>query len=174
MDLAPGSPGGRLVSAAEQVASACRAAARLIAAGLGGLRPTATATAPRAGGRPAEPAALPHRHEGGAVPAATPAPAGPWGTARRPPATATLGNGAPAEGLGVTVAAVAMILLVLTVLTVHGLAGRSAPHRWRSALESARAVGHDLRQRGEVKPVVVLVVVSLGIWSLVILWVLTR
>jgi hypothetical protein len=68
-----------------------------------------------------------------------------------------------------------LILLVLTVLTVHGLVGgRSTPYRWRSAMASARAVGQDLRERGEVRPVVALVVVSLGLWGLVILWVLTR
>jgi hypothetical protein len=68
-----------------------------------------------------------------------------------------------------------MILLVLTVLTLHGLVGnRADPHRLRSVLESARATRQDLRQRGEVLPVVVLVVVSLALWSAIALWVLTR
>lgn len=109
-----------------------------------------------------------------AVTPAPPAPAAPAVVAKRPPASAAVNDGAPAETLGVTLAAVGMILLVLTVLTVHGLTGGSAPQRWRSALDNARSVGQDLRERGEVRPVVVLVVVSVGLWGLVLLWVLTR
>ena len=173
MKPAAASPVGKVVSAAEQVASACRAAARLIAAGISELRPAASAVAPRAGHRPAEPGPPAHRVEaGGGAAAITPAPTAQGATPTPPPATSALTGGA--EGLGVTVAG-GMILLVLTALVALELVGgRSAPHRWRSALESARAVGQDLRERGEVRPVVVLVVVSLGLWGLVILWILTR
>jgi hypothetical protein len=74
----------------------------------------------------------------------------------------------------VAAAAAGVILLLLTVLTVHGLAGdRADPRRWRSVLESARAARLDLRERGEALPVVVLVVVSLVLWSAIALWVLT-
>jgi hypothetical protein len=80
----------------------------------------------------------------------------------------------PPEALGVTIAG-GMILVVLTALVALEMAGgRPEPHRWRSALESARALGQDLRERGEVMPVVVVAVVSLGLWSLIVLWVLTR
>ncbi len=84
-----------------------------------------------------------------------------------------MSGGTPAEGLGVAVASVGMVLLVLTALIVHGLAGGRAG-RWRSVLESARAAGQDLRERGEALPVVVLVVVSLSLWGAIALWVLTR
>ena len=174
MDPAAASPGGQVVNAADQVASACRAAARLIAAGLSGLGPTATATAGAEGAGAAEPAAPPRRRVGDALPAATPTPAGPAGGAQPPSATARLPGGAPAEGLGVTVATVGLILLVLTALTLHGLVGSSSRHRWRSALESARAAGEDLRQRGEVRSMVVVAVVSIALWGLIVLWVLAR
>jgi hypothetical protein len=84
-------------------------------------------------------------------------------------------GGTPTQGLGIAVASAGMILLVLSALTVHGLVGgRADPQRWRSVLEGARAVHQDLRQRGEVLPVVVLVVVSLALWGAIVLWVLTR
>ena len=81
----------------------------------------------------------------------------------------------PTEGLGVAVASAGMILLVLTALIVHGLVGgRADSHRLRSILEGARAAHQDLRQRGEILPVVVLVVVSLALWGAITLWVLTQ
>jgi hypothetical protein len=115
----------------------------------------------------------PARQQGGAAPPArTPgaganAPADPSWTATR------LAGGTPIEG--VVVATAGMMLLVLAALIVPGLAGgRADSHRLRSVLESARAARQDLRERGEVLPVVILVVVSLALWAAIALWVLTR
>ena len=92
-----------------------------------------------------------------------------------PAVAAGVGGDAPAEGLGLAVASVGMILLALTVLAVHELVGaRAGPGRWRSALDSARATRRDLGERGEALPALVLVAVSLAVWSAIAFWILTR
>jgi hypothetical protein len=151
------------------VAGACEAVGRLVVAGVGESRPATAATALFGGGGAGLAAAAPS----GAQPESAPPPA----TLRpEPPGTAaTLDRDAPTEGLGIALVSIGMVLLVLTALAVQGLVGRrAAPQRWRSVLESARAARRDLGERGEVLPVLVLVVVSLAVWSAIALWVLVR
>jgi hypothetical protein len=151
--------------------------ARLITAGLDEAGFGATGGAPSAGGRPPQAVATPPaRQQGGAALPAAPPGVGEDGPADPPTVDTRVAGGTPAQGFGVAVASAGMILLVLSALIVHWLVGGRAddPHRRRSVLEGARAAHQDLRQRGEVLPVVVLVVVSLALWGAITLWVLTR
>jgi hypothetical protein len=64
-----------------------------------------------------------------------------------------------------------MLLLAVTAFAAYALADGSTVRRRRTLLGGVRAALHD---RADAKAVLLLVVVSLAVWSAIAIWLLTR
>jgi hypothetical protein len=70
--------------------------------------------------------------------------------------------------------AVGMLLLAVTALAAYALADGPARGRRRTLLGGVRAALHDPVRRADAKAVLLLVVVSLAVWSAIAIWLVTR
>jgi hypothetical protein len=70
--------------------------------------------------------------------------------------------------------AVGMLLLAVTALAAYALADGRAGGRRRTVIGGVRAALHDPVRRADAKAVLLLVVVSLAVWSAIAIWLVTR
>jgi hypothetical protein len=170
-------PEARILDAAARVAAACRAAGRLLAAGVGGSG-SARAGFPSVAAAAAEPVgamavALLAREHGlvtpaGDVPRAGDGAEGPASVA------AALVDLTPRDVSVLAALAVGMLLLAVTALAAYALADGRAGGRRRTVIGGVRAALHDPVRRADAKAVLLLVVVSLAVWSAIAIWLVTR
>ena len=169
-------PEARILDAAARGAAACRAAGRLLAAGVGGSG-TAPAAFPSVAAAAAEPVgamavALLAREHGLVTPAGDVPRAGD-GAGDPASVAAALVDLTPRDVSVLAALAVGMLLLAVTALVAYALADGRAGGRRRTVI-GVRAALHDPVRRADAKAVLLLVVVSLAVWSAIAIWLVTR
>ena len=168
-------PEAQVLDAVAQVAAVCRAAGRLLAAGVGGPG-SAPASFSSAAAEPVGAMAVSllvgeHglvRPAGGDLPRA--------GDGAGDPASVVAGlvDLTPRDVSVLAAVAVGMLLLAVTALAAYALADGPTVPRRRTLLGGVRAALHDPVRRADAQAVLLLVVVSLAIWSAIAIWLLTR
>jgi hypothetical protein len=88
---------------------------------------------------------------------------------------AALGGLAPTDGPALAALAIGMILLAVTAVAAYALvAGHAGSQRRRLLARGARGPRHDPARHPDAVALVVLMVVSLAVWSAIAFWLLTR